>query len=103
MYLEHHDRAVATGARIVHACGFDSIPHDLGARFTVHQLPEGQPVTLRGVVRAGAQFSGGTFHSAMTAFSRARQMRGAMQARRKKEGRAGRRSQGARRGGQAAP
>ncbi len=41
MYLEHHDRAVATGARIVHACGFDSIPHDLGARFTVLQLPEG--------------------------------------------------------------
>jgi len=87
MYLEHHDRAVATGARIVHACGFDSVPHDLGARFTVLQLPEGQPVTLRGVVRAGGQFSGGTFHSAMNAFSRARQMRGAMQARRKKEGR----------------
>src|SRR3954447_23125712 len=74
MYLEHHDRAVATGARIVHACGFDSVPHDLGARFTVLQLPEGQAVTLRGVVRAGAQFSGGTFHSVMTAFSRARQM-----------------------------
>jgi len=85
MYLEHHDRAVATGARIVHACGFDSVPHDLGARFTVLQLPEGQPVTLRGVVRAGGQFSGGTFHSAMNAFSRARQMRGAMQARRKQE------------------
>ena len=87
MYLEHHDRAVATGARIVHACGFDSIPHDLGARHTVLQLPEGQPVTVRGVVRAGAQFSGGTFHSVMTAFSRARQMRSTMQARRKKEGR----------------
>ncbi len=55
MYLEHHDRAVATGARIVHACGFDSVPHDLGARFTVLQLPEGQPVTLRGVVRAGGR------------------------------------------------
>lgn len=26
----HHDRAVATGARIVHTCGFDSIPADLG-------------------------------------------------------------------------
>ncbi len=31
MYLEHNDRAVASGARIVHACGFDSIPHDIGA------------------------------------------------------------------------
>src|SRR5699024_6473470 len=29
MYLEHQDAAVASGARIVHACGFDSIPHDL--------------------------------------------------------------------------
>ena len=26
----HHERAIATGARIVHTCGFDSIPSDLG-------------------------------------------------------------------------
>jgi short subunit dehydrogenase-like uncharacterized protein len=26
-----HDRAAASGARIVHACGFDSVPSDLGA------------------------------------------------------------------------
>ena len=26
----HHERAAETGARIVHACGFDSIPSDLG-------------------------------------------------------------------------
>jgi short subunit dehydrogenase-like uncharacterized protein len=25
----HHERAVATGARIVHSCGFDSVPSDL--------------------------------------------------------------------------
>ena len=41
-------RAVETGARIVHACGFDSIPHDLGALFTVQQLPEGVPLRVRG-------------------------------------------------------
>ncbi|MCW2711125.1 MAG: putative trans-acting enoyl reductase [Marmoricola sp.] len=93
MYVAHHDAAVASGARIVHACGFDSIPHDLGAWFTVQQLRSGDPITLRGVVRAGAMASGGTFHSAMGAMSRARQMREAMVARRKKEGRpAGRRS-----------
>ena len=89
MYLAHHDAAVASGARIVHACGFDSIPHDLGAWFTVQQLGSSDPITLRGVVRAGAQASGGTFHSAMGAMSRAKQMREAMVARRKKEGRAG--------------
>jgi short subunit dehydrogenase-like uncharacterized protein len=93
MYLEHHDRAVATGARIVHACGFDSIPHDLGAYFTVKQLPAGRPIRMRGVVRSNATFSGGTFHSAMTAFSRAKQMKDAMSARRSKEPRPeGRRS-----------
>ena len=48
----------------MHACGFDSVPHDLGAYFTVKQLPADQPITLRGVVRAGGMFSGGTFHSA---------------------------------------
>lgn len=87
MYLGHHDRAVASGARLVHACGFDSIPHDLGAWFTVQQLGSTDPITLRGVVRAGAQFSGGTFHSAMGAMARARQMRQASSARRAKEGR----------------
>ncbi|GAB3254805.1 saccharopine dehydrogenase NADP-binding domain-containing protein [Alteromonas gracilis] len=93
MYLAHHDRAVETGARIVHACGFDSIPHDLGARYTVLQLPEGEPTSVRGVVRAGGTFSGGTFHSAMTAMSRGAQMRAAMKRRREAEPRpTGRRS-----------
>jgi short subunit dehydrogenase-like uncharacterized protein len=85
MYLAHHDAAVASGARLVHACGFDSIPHDLGAWFTVQQLGSSAPIKLRGVVRAGAAASGGTFHSAMGAVSRAKQMREAMVARRKKE------------------
>jgi short subunit dehydrogenase-like uncharacterized protein len=75
MYVAHHARAVETGARIVHACGFDSVPHDLGAWFTVQQLPEGVPLRVRGMLRAGGRLSGGTFASAMTAFSRARQMK----------------------------
>ena len=87
MYLQHHDTAVASGARLVHACGFDSIPHDLGAYFTAQQLGSNEPITMRGVVRSAATFSGGTFHSGLTAMSRARQMRAAMAARRKKEGR----------------
>jgi short subunit dehydrogenase-like uncharacterized protein len=39
MWLEHHDTAVATGARLVHCCGFDSIPHDLGVLWTVQRAP----------------------------------------------------------------
>ena len=87
MFLKHHDRAVETGARIVHAAGFDSIPHDLGAWFTVQELGSSDPITLRGVVRAGGMASGGTFHSAMEAMSRPKQMREAMVARRRKENR----------------
>jgi saccharopine dehydrogenase (NAD+, L-glutamate forming) len=85
MYLQHQARAVETGARIVHACGFDSIPHDLGAYFTVQHLPSAERIRLRGVVRSNATFSGGTFHSAMTAFSRARQMKQAFTERRRQE------------------
>ena len=85
MYVAHHATAERSGARIVHACGFDSVPHDLGAYYTVKQLAASGPVTMRGVVRAGAIASGGTFHSAMGAFSRARQMAEASKARRKVE------------------
>ena len=93
MYLAHHATAERTGARIVHACGFDSIPHDLGAYFTVQQLAASGPVRLRGVVRSGGTFSGGTFHSALGQFARSRQMKAAMQERRRVEPRPeGRRS-----------
>jgi short subunit dehydrogenase-like uncharacterized protein len=85
MYVAHHATAERTGARIVHACGFDSIPHDLGAYYTVQQLGASGPVTMRGVVRAAAQPSGGTFHSAMTQFSRAKTMRSAYADRRRAE------------------
>jgi len=81
-WIEHRAEAERTGARIVHCCGFDSIPHDLGAYFTVKQLPEGVPLTVNGYVRSNAEFSGGTFHSAINAFGRARQTLAAAKARR---------------------
>lgn len=70
MYLRYHEQAVRTGARLVHACGFDSIPHDLGVLFTVRQLPAGRPVRIDGDVRIGGAPSGGTVASALLAFSR---------------------------------
>ncbi|MFG2937702.1 saccharopine dehydrogenase family protein [Streptomyces sp. NPDC048282] len=74
MYVRHDTRARETGARLVHACGFDSVPHDLGAYFTVRQLPQGVPLTVDGFVTADATFSGGTFASALDQFARPRQM-----------------------------
>jgi short subunit dehydrogenase-like uncharacterized protein len=74
MWLRYHDEARRNGARIVHSCGFDSIPYDLGALYTVQHLPEDTPITLEGFVRTKGAFSGGTYASAITAFSRVRQM-----------------------------
>ncbi|MFE7890083.1 saccharopine dehydrogenase family protein [Streptomyces sp. NPDC057412] len=73
-YVRHDARARETGARLVHACGFDSVPHDLGAYFTVRRLPEGVPLTVDAYVTADAAFSGGTFASALGQFARGRQM-----------------------------
>ncbi|WP_371663862.1 trans-acting enoyl reductase family protein [Streptomyces sp. NBC_00280] len=85
MYVRHDTRARETGARLVHACGFDSVPHDLGAYFTVAQLPEGVPLTVDGFVRSDAMFSGGTFASALNQFSRGPQMLSAARDRRRHE------------------
>jgi short subunit dehydrogenase-like uncharacterized protein len=85
MWLGYHEKARVSGARLVHCCGFDSIPHDLGAHFTVKQLPEGVPLTINGYVRMGAEFSGGTFQSAINGFGRARQTLNAARQRRQAE------------------
>ena len=70
MYVKYNATAEQSGARLIHACGFDSIPHDLGAQFTVEQLPEGVPLAVRGYVTANGTFSGGTAASALEAMSR---------------------------------
>jgi saccharopine dehydrogenase (NAD+, L-glutamate forming) len=73
MYVRYHATAQRTGARLVHACGFDSIPHDLGAQFTVRQLPADRPITVRGYVSVRGLPSGGTVATAVGAFARFRQ------------------------------
>ncbi|NMO18899.1 saccharopine dehydrogenase [Pyxidicoccus fallax] len=71
----HHDQARATGARIVHTCGFDSIPSDLGVLMMQEHMREkhgGHLRTVRlamGPMRAGA--SGGTFASMFQAVEEA--------------------------------
>ncbi|GAB2643203.1 saccharopine dehydrogenase family protein [Kribbella swartbergensis] len=85
MYVRYHERAVRSGARIVHACGFDSIPYDLGVQYTVEQLPAGVPIKVDGLLRAGGRPSGGTFHTVITALSRPKQNLAAHRARRRAE------------------
>ncbi|MFJ2441581.1 MULTISPECIES: saccharopine dehydrogenase family protein [unclassified Streptomyces] len=88
MYLRHDVRARETGARLVHACGFDSVPADLGVHLTVRQLPEDVPLRVDGFVRTSALASAGTVASALTAASRGRQLTRAARERRLYEPRA---------------
>jgi short subunit dehydrogenase-like uncharacterized protein len=87
MWLRYHEQAESTGARLVHSCGFDSIPYDLGALFSVGHAPEGRPISLEGFVRAGGTFSGGTYHSAVHIMGRLRQGARIARERRQKESR----------------
>jgi short subunit dehydrogenase-like uncharacterized protein len=68
----HQARAEETGARVVHACGFDSIPSDLGTWFTQQRAIEqfGEPcVEVRMSVKgAKGGVSGGTAASGMQMF-----------------------------------
>jgi short subunit dehydrogenase-like uncharacterized protein len=85
MWLRHHEAAERSGARIVHSCGFDSIPYDLGVLYTVLRLPEGVPIHIDGYVRIGGSFSGGSYHSAIHIMSRLRQGARAARERRRLE------------------
>lgn len=72
--IEAHDAtAQASGARIVHSCGFDSIPFDLGVYFVQKQAVAtfGAPAPrVRGRVRgARGGASGGTLASGATALA----------------------------------
>jgi trans enoyl reductase len=65
----HHKQAVDTGARIVHACGFDSIPSDLSVYALYRRATEdgaGELGNTDFVVRSfSGGFSGGTIASMM--------------------------------------
>lgn len=60
----HQQKAEASGARLVHCCGFDSIPSDLGVWFLQQQAIErfGRPMSRirMGVERMRGTMSGGT-------------------------------------------
>lgn len=62
------ERARQAGVRVVPSCGFDAIPADLGALFTVEKLPRDKPIRLAGFMRLEGVFSGGTERSALKAW-----------------------------------
>lgn len=71
----YHDRAAATGARVVHCCGFDSIPSDLGVLMLHdHLAQQGDRLAEARcrVVRVKGGVSGGTAASMMAIFENVR-------------------------------
>ena len=58
-----HEQARASGARIVHACGFDSVPSDLAALLTARAAGGGLTDTTMVVTRMSGGISGGTIDS----------------------------------------
>lgn len=67
MIDQHHETAKQSGARIVHCCGFDSIPSDMGNYFTQLQAKKRFGSYLKNVryavVKAKGGISGGTVAS----------------------------------------
>ena len=79
MITAYQEEARATGARIVHTCGFDSIPSDLGVYFlqkhmlSTHGVPARQ-IKYRPRAFSGG-FSGGTIDSMIAMMEKAREDR----------------------------
>jgi short subunit dehydrogenase-like uncharacterized protein len=55
----HHDAARASGARIVHTCGFDSIPSDLGVYCLQREMQRRHGVSCAAVKFRAREFRGG--------------------------------------------
>lgn len=72
MIARYHDAAVESGTLLVSCCGFDSIPYDLGVLYTTRYLPSGCEAEISGYMASKAQFSGGTWASAIHAMANAR-------------------------------
>lgn len=59
MIDRHDDAARASGARIVHTCGFDSIPSDLGVLFAQREMQRRHGVVCAAVHFRAREFRGG--------------------------------------------
>ncbi|KAK9801970.1 hypothetical protein WJX73_003727 [Symbiochloris irregularis] len=72
MIEEHHDEAARKGVKIVHCCGFDSIPSEIGAAFMADHIQKtfGRPCkSLEAqMVKGSGGLGGGTIYSLLGVF-----------------------------------
>lgn len=69
MIEKYHAAAQKSGATIIHACGFDSVPGDIGVMLAVHELHRKgvrSVGTVESAYDARGQLSGGTVDSLLT-------------------------------------
>ena len=59
MIDQHHERASQTGARIVHTCGFDSIPSDMGVFWMQEEMLRRHGVPCQSISYRTESFKGG--------------------------------------------
>ena len=79
MIDQHHERATQTGARIVHCCGFDSVPMDIGVWFLQEEAKQRfghycQSITMLVKATKGSA-SGGTVASLINLIEESRKDR----------------------------
>lgn len=84
-FVDSNATAERTGARIVHSCGFGSLPPVLGALSTAEQLPDDAPITMRSSIRISGGVSGGAIHSWVNQLAHIRPMLKVARERRKLE------------------
>jgi len=71
---KHHDNASLKGVRIVPSCGYDSIPSDIGALYTISQFNKPvKRINLYQEMQGGA--SGGTIETGFTMGKLSKEMR----------------------------
>lgn len=72
----HHEKAQENGCRIVHCCGFDSIPSDIGVLYLQHQAQKQLGTTLPQVAfyveNSRGSVSGGTVASMLNVMDQTR-------------------------------
>lgn len=73
MIRKHHDAAKAKGVKIVHCCGIDSVPSDLGVWFLVDHIKNKLGKYEMGLLRTPAWPSSSIVGAAQLCIALARQ------------------------------
>jgi len=70
MINRHHEKAKINGSKIVHACGFDSIPSDMGVYFIQREFKDKRGIIAQKIKMRVAAISGGISGGTYSSLSR---------------------------------